>query len=107
MNPWIGWGGAAISHFQGLISALVVFYTSDDIRREMILVLRCNFSDSGDPQQEPLPYSYRQASDTKVSNRSDRSLDEEESGRMIKAHECRHDVQELDVESRQGEPINE
>ncbi|CAJ1934636.1 unnamed protein product [Cylindrotheca closterium] len=69
LSPWINWGGAAMSHFQGCISAFVVFYTSDDIGRQMKLVLRCNLSEgSGDPRQEASTYG--RTSDTRISKQS-------------------------------------
>ncbi|CAJ1934637.1 unnamed protein product [Cylindrotheca closterium] len=69
LSPWINWGGAAMSHFQGCISAFVVFYTSDDIARQMKLVLRCNlFEGSDDPRQETSTYG--QTSDARISTQS-------------------------------------
>eukprot|EP00980_Cylindrotheca_fusiformis_P012131 scaffold2929_cov107-Cylindrotheca_fusiformis.AAC.10 len=49
LDSWIFWGGAAISHFQGAISSVVVYYTNDDIRRQIKAMLCCGFFKEDDP----------------------------------------------------------
>eukprot|EP00980_Cylindrotheca_fusiformis_P020624 scaffold7691_cov97-Cylindrotheca_fusiformis.AAC.4 len=49
LDSWIFWGGAAISHFQGAISSVVVYYTNDDIRRQIKAMLCCGFFKEEDP----------------------------------------------------------
>ena len=96
-----------MSHFQGCISAVVVFYTSDDIRRQMKLVLRCNFSDDlDDHQQQASAYGRTSGTSTRISNRSldrsrSRSLDQEESEpRKAQGSTSTEADKEQDVESR-------
>ena len=88
-----------MSHFQGCISAVVVFYTSDDIRRQMKLVLRCNFSDDlDDHQQQASAYGRTSGTSTRISNRS---LDQEESEpRKAQGSTSTEADKEQDVESR-------
>mmetsp|Transcript_12207 Transcript_12207/g.29084 ORF Transcript_12207/g.29084 Transcript_12207/m.29084 type:complete len:385 (-) Transcript_12207:255-1409(-) len=98
LSSWVFWGGAAMSHLQGLISAVVVFCTSDDIRRQMILVLRCNFSDSSDPPRE---FSYGRTTDTRFSRDSslDRAVDQDKSEPTKAQGSADEQEDEEDVES--------
>jgi len=43
VDPWIPWAGSFLGHFQGLFSSLCAISTSDAIRHEVFMVLRCNF----------------------------------------------------------------
>ncbi|KAL3939052.1 MAG: hypothetical protein SGBAC_006156 [Bacillariaceae sp.] len=42
LGPWWFWGSAVISHFQGFVSSIVVYKTSETIKREMQSIICCD-----------------------------------------------------------------